>query len=121
MPVEQGLRLIAQDMRSGRLSATVRTIVAELESGRTLSEAFDRHRAQFPPLYARLVEAGIKSNNLSGILFNLGEHLELYPPHEPPPSARELVLYPLWYFADLGGGNNLCGTYGRHRFARHAI
>src|SRR4051812_6603716 len=30
MPVEQGLRLIAQDMRHGRLAATVREVAAEL-------------------------------------------------------------------------------------------
>jgi type IV pilus assembly protein PilC len=99
MPVEQGLRLIAQDMRSGRLAATIRLVVAELESGRSLSEAFDRHRSQFPPLYARLVEAGIKSNNLSGILLNLGEHLSLT--HRMKATLWRELSYPAMVLAGL--------------------
>jgi type II secretory pathway component PulF len=77
LPVEQGLRLIAQDMRSGRLAATVEQVAAELERGTPLGEAFDKHRAKFPPLYGRLIEAGVRAHNLPGILLNLGRHLEL--------------------------------------------
>lgn len=77
LPVEHGLRLIAQDMRSGRLAETIRTVAAELERGTPMGEAFDRHREKFPPLYGRLVEAGVRSGNLSGMLLNLGRHLEM--------------------------------------------
>ncbi|MDQ3440397.1 MAG: type II secretion system F family protein [Planctomycetota bacterium] len=77
LPVEHGLRLIAQDMRSGRLAETIRTVAGELERGTPMGEAFDRHREKFPPLYGRLVEAGVRSGNLSGMLLNLGRHLEL--------------------------------------------
>jgi type II secretory pathway component PulF len=77
LPVEHGLRLIAQDMRSGRLAATVEQVAAELERGTPLGEAFDKHRAKFPPLYGRLIEAGVRAHNLPGVLLNLGRHLEL--------------------------------------------
>lgn len=77
LPVEHGLRLIAQDMRSGRLAATVEQVAAELERGTPLGEAFDKHRGRFPPLYGRLIEAGAASANLPGVLLNLGRHLEL--------------------------------------------
>jgi type IV pilus assembly protein PilC len=77
LPVEHGLRLIAQDMRRGRLSTTVKLVAAELERGTPLPQAFDKYRRQFPPLYARLVDAGIRSNNLSGMLLNLGRHVEM--------------------------------------------
>src|SRR5688572_16811746 len=77
LPVEQGLRLIAQDMRSGRLAATVEQVAAELERGTPLAEAFDKHRTKFPPLYGRLIEAGVRAHNLPGVLLNLGRHLEL--------------------------------------------
>jgi type II secretory pathway component PulF len=77
LPVEHGLRLIAQDMRSGRLAETIRTVAAELERGTPMGEAFDRHRENFPALYGRLVEAGVRSGNLSGMLLNLGRHLEM--------------------------------------------
>ena len=77
LPVEQGLRLIAQDMRSGRLASTVHEVVNELENGVPLGQAFDKYRGRFPTLYGRLIDAGVKANNLPGVLLNLGQHLEL--------------------------------------------
>jgi type II secretory pathway component PulF len=77
LPLERGLRLIAQDMRSGRLAKTIQQIAQELEAGKSLGEAFEAHQAQFPSLYAKLVEAGVRSNNLPGMLFGLSRHLEM--------------------------------------------
>lgn len=77
MPVEQGLRLIAADLRSGRLARTVRELVGELERGTPLDQAFGKFEGRFPPLYGRLIGAGIKSGNLPGVLLNLGRHLDL--------------------------------------------
>jgi type II secretory pathway component PulF len=76
MPVEQGLRLIAADLRSGRLARTVDQLAAELERGTPLDQAFEKYKDQFPPLYGRLVAAGVRSGNLSGVLLNLGHHLD---------------------------------------------
>jgi type II secretory pathway component PulF len=77
MPVERGLRLIAEDMRSGRLAATVRQIADELDKGVPLPTALEMHQGQFPSTYGRLIDAGIKANNLPGMLFNLSRHIEL--------------------------------------------
>lgn len=77
LPVEVGLRLIARDMRSGRLAESVRLVASELESGTSLQDAFDKHRNLFPPLYGRLIDAGVRSNQLPAVLFNLGRHLEV--------------------------------------------
>ncbi len=77
LPVERGLRLIAEDMRSKRLGKAIRTVADELDRGTPLGEAFDQFQGVFPPLYGKLVTAGIRSNNLSGMLLNLGQHLDL--------------------------------------------
>ncbi len=77
LPVEQGLRLIAKDVRSGRLAATINALASELESGAPLPEAFEKHRRQFPPLYGRLIDAGVRANNLPAMLLNLGRHAQL--------------------------------------------
>lgn len=76
LPMERGLRLIAEDMPSRRLSNTVREVAEELESGKPLAEVFRRHRGRFPSLYASLIDAGVRTGNLPGILFNLARHLE---------------------------------------------
>ncbi|HEV7299332.1 MAG TPA: type II secretion system F family protein [Tepidisphaeraceae bacterium] len=77
LPLEQGLRLIAQDMRSGRLSRTVNLVAEELERGVPIGEAFQRHQTQFPPLYGRLMDAGVRSGNLPAMLLNLSRYSEL--------------------------------------------
>jgi type IV pilus assembly protein PilC len=76
LPVEQGLRLIAQDLRTGRLATAVRELADDLEKGTPLAEAFDKHRGRFPALYGRLIDAGVKSSNLSGVLLNLNQHVQ---------------------------------------------
>ncbi len=77
LPVEQSLRLIAEDMRTGRLAESVRQVATELEAGRSLPEAFERHARQFPPLYSQLINAGIRTGDLSAMLLSLGRHVEL--------------------------------------------
>ena len=77
LPIEQGLRLIAEDMRSGRLAEAVRAMAVELEAGGSLADVLQQHAGQFPPLYAQLVKAGIAAGNLPGVLLNLGRHLEM--------------------------------------------
>lgn len=77
LPVERGLRLIAIDLKSGRLSRAAQGVAEQLERGVPLEQAFAGNSAQFPPLYGKLVEAGAKAGNLPAMLFNLGRHLEL--------------------------------------------
>jgi type IV pilus assembly protein PilC len=77
LPVEQSLRLIADDMHSPRRAEAVRQIAQEMEAGQSLPEALQKHAAQFPPLYSQLVGAGIRTGNLPGMLLNLGRHLDL--------------------------------------------
>ncbi len=77
LPVEQGLRLIAEDLDRGQLAQTVRSVADELERGTPMGEAFAKHEKQFPPLYGVLVAAGVQTGDLPGVLLNLGRHLEL--------------------------------------------
>jgi len=77
LPVERGLQMIAQEIRRGKLRRTIDAVTADLENGKTLPQAVDAHRGKFPPLYARLIDAGIRAGNLSAVLLNLGRHLTL--------------------------------------------
>lgn len=76
LPMEQSLRLIAADLRAGRLKQTIDSIAAGLEQGQSLEAVFAVHRNQFSPLYAGVVEAGIRSSNLSAVLINLGRQMD---------------------------------------------
>ncbi len=77
LPVEAGLRLIAREIRGRRMAKAIEEIATAAEAGRPLGEAFDAQRQAFPPLYGRLIDAGVRSGNLPGVLFNLGRHLEM--------------------------------------------
>lgn len=76
LPIESGLRLIAQESR-GRLAQSIHRVADEVERGRPLGEAFKAHRGEFPPLYGELIDAGVAGNNLPAMLFNLSRHHEL--------------------------------------------
>ena len=75
LPVEPGIRLLAEDAGRGRLARGITAVSADLEAGVPLAEALGRHRDAFPPLYANLVDAGVRTGRLPEVLLNLGLHL----------------------------------------------
>jgi type IV pilus assembly protein PilC len=77
MSIERGLRLIADDLGRGGMAQSIRNVATALERGVPLSEAFAKHEQQFPALYARIIDAGVRSGQLSAVLLNLGRHLQL--------------------------------------------
>ena len=99
MPLEQGLRLIAQDMNRGAVANTIRQIADELEKGVPLGQAFEKHAAQFPPAYGHLIDAGVKTSNLSGMLLNLSEHLRTLASLRA--ALWRALAYPLMVFVAL--------------------
>lgn len=76
VPLEQSLRLVAEEAGAGRLADGIRQVATELENGLDLPAAIAKNKASFPPLYGQLVGAGIKSGNLPGVLASLSRHLE---------------------------------------------
>jgi type II secretory pathway component PulF len=75
LPIERTLRLIATEMRTPQKRA-IEQIAADLEKGVPLGAAFAARKNLFPPMYGMLLDAGVRSNNLPGMLLNLGRHLE---------------------------------------------
>ncbi len=99
LPIEQGLRLIAEDLQHGGLAQSIRDVSAELERGVPLGDAFKLHEKQFPPLYGILIEAGVRTGNLPSVLLNLGRHLELVARLRA--AMWRAVAYPLMVIAGL--------------------
>ena len=77
IPLERGLQLIARDMVSGRLRKAIKRLADDLASGRSLDEAINNQKGQFPALYGSLLKAGIASGRLDAVLMNLGRHLSM--------------------------------------------
>ena len=117
MPLEQGLRLIARDMHRGAVANTIRQIADELEKGVHLSQAFEKHAAQFPPAYGHLIDAGVRTNNLSGMLLNLSEHLRTL--GQLRAALWRALAYPLTVFVALCCVVGFLGALGFPTIFRH--
>jgi type IV pilus assembly protein PilC len=77
IPLERGLRELAADVSSRSMRKMITAIAGELEAGATIDEAIEKRQRNFPPLYSRILKAGIRTGRLSEMLTNLNRHLEM--------------------------------------------
>jgi len=77
IPLEKGLRELANDVGSKSMRKLIDDIASELEAGVSIEEAFEKRQKRFPPLYGRILKAGVETGRLSEMLTSLNRHLEL--------------------------------------------
>ncbi len=77
IPLEKGLRELANDVSSKSMRKLVNAIAEELEAGVSIEDAFEKRQKHFPPLYGRILKAGVETGRLSEMLTSLNRHLEL--------------------------------------------
>jgi len=76
IPLERGLRELASDISSRSMRRLVDAIADELEAGVSIEQAFEKRQKHFPPLYGRILKAGVETGRLSEMLTSLNRHLE---------------------------------------------
>jgi len=77
IPLERGLRELAKDIGSKSMRKLVHAIADELEAGESIERAFEKRQKHFPPLYGRILKAGVETGRLSEMLTSLNRHLEM--------------------------------------------
>ena len=77
IPLERGLRELADDVGSRSMRKLVNAIAEELEAGVSIEEAFEKRQKRFPALYGRILKAGVETGRLSEMLTSLNRHLEM--------------------------------------------
>jgi len=77
IPLEKGLRELANDVGSRSMHKLVDAIADELEAGVSIEEAFEKRQKRFPPLYGRILKAGVETGRLNEMLTSLNRHLEM--------------------------------------------
>jgi type II secretory pathway component PulF len=92
IPLERGLRELASDISSRSMRKLIDSIASELEAGTSIEEAFEKRQKRFPPLYGRILKAGIETGRLSEMLTSLNRHLELA--HQTRRIIFEALSYP---------------------------
>lgn len=68
LPLGPSFEALARDVHSRRLRRVVEAIRADVEAGRSLSEALAQHPRAFSPVYLSLVRAGEEAGNLAASL-----------------------------------------------------
>lgn len=77
IPLERGLRELAADAGSPRMTRLIHEITDELEKGVPLDEAVEKRSKDFPALYSQVLKAGLQTGRLSEMLTSLNRHLEI--------------------------------------------
>jgi len=77
IPLERGLRELAGDVGSKSMRKLIDAVAGDLEAGVKIEEAFEKRQKAFPPLYGRILKAGVETGRLSEMLTSLNRHLEM--------------------------------------------
>jgi len=93
IPLERSLRELAGEVGSRRMRGLIEGIADDLEAGKGIEEAFAARRRHFPPLYGRIVSAGVQTGRLGEMLTSLNRHLEVA--GQTRRIVWEAVSYPL--------------------------
>jgi len=77
IPLERGLRELSADIASRSMRKLIEAVAADLEAGVAIEEAFEKRQKHFPPLYGRILKAGVETGRLSEMLTSLNRHMEM--------------------------------------------
>ncbi|MCX5633722.1 MAG: type II secretion system F family protein [Phycisphaerae bacterium] len=77
IPLERGLRELSADIGSRKMRKLVTDIADDLEGGMSIEKAFEKRQKHFPPLYGRILKAGVETGRLSQMLTDLNRHIEM--------------------------------------------
>ena len=97
IPLERGLRELATEVGSRSMRKLINEIAGELERGTRIEDAFEKRQKAFPPLYGRILKAGVETGRLSEMLTSLNRHLEMT--NRTRRIILEAVSYPAIIFA----------------------
>lgn len=92
IPLERGMRELAEDAGSSRMKSLITGIADDLEKGVSIEQAIEKRRKYFPPLYGMILKAGIENGRLSEMLTNLNRHLQIE--HRTRRIVLEAMTYP---------------------------
>lgn len=114
IPLSEGVRNLARDMRAGRFARSLERVAGNLERGMSLREAFAPERGGFPPLYGRLIEGGAAAGGLSQVLLAIGRNVRSNAAFRR--AAVDALVYPVFLLAACLG---MLGFFAQFIFPRY--
>ncbi|MHC4131317.1 MAG: type II secretion system F family protein [Planctomycetota bacterium] len=77
IPLERGLRELSRDVASNKMRKLIESIADDLEAGVSIEQAFEKRQKHFPPLYGKILKAGVETGRLSDMLTSLNRHIDM--------------------------------------------
>ncbi len=101
LPLAKGLRTVEEQITSPKFKGVLNSVVASVEGGSTLANAFAQHPAVFNEIYIALVSAGETSGTLDQALLRLANQQEKEAAIAG--KIRSALVYPAIVFALIIG------------------
>ena len=76
VPLVQALTILAEQVENSSLKYVTSSLHDDVESGKSLSEALEKHKKVFSNLFVSMVKAGESSGSLQEILDRLASYIE---------------------------------------------
>ncbi len=93
LPLVQSLRSVLKQIKNKKLASVIENVIADVEAGSSLSDAFSRHPKVFNDVFVSLVAAGEASGTLDKSLERLANQQEK--DHDIISKVRGAMMYPL--------------------------
>lgn len=72
----RALEILKEQMENPQMSEVVTSIINEVQEGKTLAQALEKHPKVFTPIYISIIKAGEQSGLLDKVLSRLADNLE---------------------------------------------
>jgi type II secretory pathway component PulF len=93
IPLDRGLRSIAEHEKKAELASMVRDLATMIESGQSVTQSLEKYRHVFGDVYIETMRAAEKSGSLQQVTGHLAEMLERQ--METRQQVRRAMMYPV--------------------------
>lgn len=72
----RSLEILREQMQNPQMTEVVTSLISDVQDGKTLAQALEKHPHVFTPIYISIIRAGEKSGLLDKVLLRLADNLE---------------------------------------------
>lgn len=89
----RGLEILKDQIENEAMTEVVNSIINEVEEGKTLAQAIEKHPKVFTPIYVSIIKAGEQSGLLDKVLSRLADNLEKQ--QKLKSTVKSALMYPV--------------------------
>lgn len=100
VPIMEGMEDLRTGVANPVFQGIIATVIADIEGGKTLSQALKSHPSAFNEVFTALVEAGESTGQLSEVFNNLSDSIKWQ--DEIIAQTKKAVMYPFFVLSIVG-------------------